>query len=208
MKQKHYLVIDGDTLSRESLNQIIIDMNTSARLINAGSIVEALEQSQNPACIEQVIIKIDHLDTDPVVLIANATAQFSAAKLLVLTLNNNLSFIHSLTQAGADNVINSGSSRESIVDEIRAMTQDTVAKPLCPEPANSGVGKLTQRQQQVMAYIMQGQANKYIAWKLGVSEGTIKLHVSSILRAMRATNRTQAAIKYRQLFGINGGLTQ
>ena len=53
--------------------------------------------------------------------------------------------------------------------------------------------KLTVRQGDVMEQLQLGKANKIIAFDLGMSESTVKVHVRNIMRKMGATNRTQAA---------------
>jgi DNA-binding NarL/FixJ family response regulator len=53
---------------------------------------------------------------------------------------------------------------------------------------------LTPRQLDVLALLGEGKANKEIAQALGLTEGTVKLHVSAILRALGVENRTQAVI--------------
>lgn len=57
---------------------------------------------------------------------------------------------------------------------------------------------LTRRQLDVIELIKQGKSNKQIAEILGISEGTTKVHCLSIYRALGVTNRTQAAIYFRQ----------
>ncbi len=52
---------------------------------------------------------------------------------------------------------------------------------------------LTPRQEQIHALLRGGLTNKRIAEKLGIKEGTVKNHVSDILRTLKATNRTHAA---------------
>ncbi|MFN4283934.1 MAG: response regulator [Alphaproteobacteria bacterium] len=66
----------------------------------------------------------------------------------------------------------------------------------------SKLAPLTQRQLDVLALIGQGKSNKDIADKLGISEGTVKVHVGAILKVLGATNRTQAA-----LMAIDMGVT-
>jgi len=66
----------------------------------------------------------------------------------------------------------------------------------------SKLAPLTQRQLDVLALIGQGKSNKDIADKLGISEGTVKVHVGAILKVLGATNRTQAA-----LIAIDMGVT-
>jgi DNA-binding NarL/FixJ family response regulator len=58
---------------------------------------------------------------------------------------------------------------------------------------------LTSRQATVLGHLQQGKANKIIAYELGMSESTVKVHVRNIMRKMGATNRTQAAFKAQRL---------
>jgi len=58
---------------------------------------------------------------------------------------------------------------------------------------------LTPRQMTVLAHLRQGKANKIIAYELGMSESTVKVHVRNIMRRMGATNRTQAVYNSQQM---------
>ncbi|MCB8878413.1 response regulator transcription factor [Acidisoma silvae] len=53
-------------------------------------------------------------------------------------------------------------------------------------------GTLTRRQSEVFACIKQGKPNKTIAYELGMSESTVKVHVRNIMQNLGATNRTHA----------------
>ena len=58
---------------------------------------------------------------------------------------------------------------------------------------------LTNRQTEVLKYLAQGLSNKQIAYQMNVSEATVKLHINALLRAVGATNRTQAVIKSQKM---------
>jgi len=58
---------------------------------------------------------------------------------------------------------------------------------------------LTNRQSQVLELVAQGMSNKQIAYEIGVSEATVKLHINALLRAVGATNRTQAVITAQKM---------
>jgi DNA-binding NarL/FixJ family response regulator len=60
--------------------------------------------------------------------------------------------------------------------------------------------RLTSRQITVLTHLRQGKANKIIAYALGMSESTVKVHVRNIMRKMGATNRTQAVYKAQQFW--------
>ena len=55
------------------------------------------------------------------------------------------------------------------------------------------VGRLSSREQMVLRELTQGASNKQIARDLSIAEGTVKVHVKSLLRKIRVCNRTQAA---------------
>lgn len=67
-----------------------------------------------------------------------------------------------------------------------------------PAPANL-LSMLTERQRDVLALLCAGKSNHEIAAALDLSEGTAKIHVSAILKAMGATNRTHAVMLTQQL---------
>jgi two-component system nitrate/nitrite response regulator NarL len=53
---------------------------------------------------------------------------------------------------------------------------------------------LSSREVEILEHLMEGESNKVIARKLTIAEATIKVHVKAILRKVRVTNRTQAAM--------------
>lgn len=78
--------------------------------------------------------------------------------------------------------------------------------PQRPEPGRAPEGalaRLTRRQRQVLDLIAQGRSNKQIARDLGITEGTAKLHVFSLMRALDVTNRTMLALAAHALHPRN-----
>lgn len=63
-------------------------------------------------------------------------------------------------------------------------------------PADFG---LTERQVEVLAHMIRGMSNKAICRKFDLAERTVKNHVTAILRALKVTNRTEAAFKVKEL---------
>ena len=70
-----------------------------------------------------------------------------------------------------------------------------------PAPASAASAALTARELDVLRLMAEGDANKEIAWKLGISEHTAKFHVASILGKLNAGSRTEAVTS-----GIRRGL--
>ena len=67
---------------------------------------------------------------------------------------------------------------------------------------------LTERQVDVLRLLSQGQPNKVIGRSLGISEGTVKIHLAAIFRALNARNRTEAVMKARALADKPGSVSR
>jgi len=59
--------------------------------------------------------------------------------------------------------------------------------------------RLSRRQREILLMVSEGLANKQIAHRLGIAEGTVKAHIHAIFRALGVSNRTQAVVKFSAL---------
>ena len=85
----------------------------------------------------------------------------------------------------------------ALLDRARQNRQVTHAAGAAFAPANdpaAHLNKLSERESQILRCLTQGASNKVIARELGVAEATVKVHIKAILRKVKASNRTQAAI--------------
>lgn len=71
---------------------------------------------------------------------------------------------------------------------------DAVAEETLNGLGTGGSDQLTPRQREVLTRLREGKSNKQIAHELGLTEGTVKVHVTAILRLLGVRNRTQAAL--------------
>ncbi len=72
----------------------------------------------------------------------------------------------------------------------RAVRQE----PAPAAPAQASHSELTPREQEILCHLAAGQSNKAIARELGISDGTVKLHVKAILRKLAVHSRVEAAV--------------
>ena len=72
----------------------------------------------------------------------------------------------------------------------------------------TGMSKLSSRQIEILELMTRGLLNKQIAWELGVTEGTVKSHVSAILEKLGCDRRTQAIAAFLQSLGVGGSAHQ
>lgn len=107
---------------------------------------------------------------------------------------------------GASGFIPKTSSNKIILSALHLVLSGGLYLPselLNPTPAESAGGEakglLTPRQLDVLRLMGQGKPNKIIARELDLSEGTVKLHVTAILKALNVINRTGAVVAGRNL---------
>jgi DNA-binding NarL/FixJ family response regulator len=81
-------------------------------------------------------------------------------------------------------------------DETGADSATRVGAPSQADPIDL---RLTARQTEVLALVMQGKSNKAICRLLKLAEPTVKNHVTAILKALKVVNRTEAAISAQRL---------
>ena len=136
-----------------------------------------------------------------------------ANTLEVLTASDEASNVLNALDRGAMGFIPKCSSNAVIVNAIQLVLSGGLyvppqaggarpPPPAAPHPpaqtASIAHLGLTERQGEVLALMVQGLPNKVICRKLNLAEGTVKIHVTAILKALNVANRTQAVIAASQ----------
>ncbi|MDE1161064.1 MAG: response regulator transcription factor [Acidobacteriaceae bacterium] len=121
----------------------------------------------------------------------------SETKIVVLTTYEGDEDIHQALKAGANGYVIKGMSHEVLLDAIRTVASGGL---FLPPPIMKTLQRRTSdttlrpREKEVLAKIVAGKSNKEIASDLGITEGTVKCHVSVIFIRLGVTDRTQAAM--------------
>lgn len=195
--QIRILVCDDHPITREGLALILDnqpDMSVVAQAGN-GSEAVALFRKHRP--------DITILDVQmPVMGGAEATEallrEFPGSRIILFTTFDGDEDIHRGMHAGARAYLLKDAPRNEVLTAIRsvhagrrymspqagALLADRIAAP-----------NLTERELQILRLVAHGKANKEIAADLGISEGTVKSHVSSITSKLGVSGRTEAALE-------------
>ncbi len=123
--------------------------------------------------------------------------------LVVLSACEESEVVHRLLDAGVRGFISKSDSSEIMLAALQLVLQGGVyVPPLLLRPKSEasqvqlhGNGALTARQLEVLDLLGTGSSNKLIARQLGISEGTVKIHLAAIFRVLGARNRAEAVAK-------------
>ncbi|GAB4500256.1 MAG: response regulator transcription factor [Anaerolineales bacterium] len=128
-------------------------------------------------------------------------------KILVLTTYDDDEWVFDAIRAGASGYLLKDTPRQKIIEAIRgtmdgkSFVDPAVAGKLLHQVANNQtqpasilMGKLTERELDVLRLLAKGMTNTDIAATLHLSEGTVRNHVSAILEKLGVSDRTQAAV--------------
>jgi DNA-binding NarL/FixJ family response regulator len=118
-------------------------------------------------------------------------AELRHQPVLLLTANAPLEML----RAGARGVLPPDASETQIAAAIHATASDLIVmtpESLTAAPAPHTHSSLTARETEVLRMIAEGLANKEIAYRLGISEHTVKFHVSALLGKLGAASRAEA----------------
>ena len=139
---------------------------------------------------------------DGIAVLAELKARESAARVLVLTSATEPASASLAVRSGAAGVLYKDVDPDALVRAIRSVHDGHLL--LAPEAAGAlvrsaglgwgGLDALTSREREVLAELTKGRSNREIARVLGVSEKTVKAHVSSVLAKLGVQDRTQAAL--------------
>jgi DNA-binding NarL/FixJ family response regulator len=142
---------------------------------------------------------------------------FPEVHVVVLTSFGDQARIMAALEAGADGYLLKHADPEQIIAAMRsavaggAPLDPKVARVLLTARAEGGPGgdasgvSMTDRERQVLLLVSDGLANKQVARRLGISERTVKAHLTNIFQRLGVRDRTQAALWAREHLSQNRG---
>ncbi|MFV1998161.1 MAG: response regulator [Acidiferrobacterales bacterium] len=88
---------------------------------------------------------------------------------------------------------------KELIGSLTRIVQGQSATPAASDKATDALSELTPRETEILGHIAEGKSNKVIARELDISDGTVKLHVKSILRKLGMHSRVEAAVMAVQI---------
>ncbi len=198
------LLADDHPVVRDGLAAMLSTQPDLEVVGEAGTGAEAVAQAARLRP-DVVLMDLEMPTLDGIEAIRLLRAADPTVQVVVLTAFDTDDRIVGALQAGAQGYLLKGAPREEIFTALRtvsaggALIPPVVASKLLRQVrAAESPDALTPREKEVLGLVAAGHSNREIAARLGISERTVKFHVSAVLSKLGASNRTQAVRMARE----------
>jgi DNA-binding NarL/FixJ family response regulator len=217
------LVVDDHALIREAMQLVLRQLDANIEVIEAGNCADALAAAGRHPDLGLILLDIQLPGVSGLDGLGDFRERHPAIPVVVLSGSENRDDVMRAIDGGAMGFIPKSQPSRVMINALRLVLAGGVYLPVkilgvpaafaaaSSSPASGAVRApadlgLTGRQSDVLALLIQGKPNKIICRELGLAEGTVKIHVTAILRALGVANRTQAVIAVSRLGLKLGGL--
>jgi two-component system, NarL family, response regulator LiaR len=202
------LIVDDHAVVRSGLRTILETEPEFEVVGEAGDGHAALELAQE-LLPDVVLMDINMGDWDGVTATRRVRNYVPSARVIVLTNYDEDDLVFSSIRAGASGYLLKEVTAQQLTNSIRTVADgfsliypsvarrvlDEFGHPRKNAPSETDVySDLTPREREVLRLVASGRANKEIGGQLGISERTVKTHISNIFSTLELTDRTQAAL--------------
>lgn len=199
------LIVEDHALVREAMAQTLIRLDSSLECVEARGSEEALALLEARADWDLSIIDLMLPDMSGFSLLGVLAKRFPDVPTIVVSALDDQATLRRAMKVGASGFVSKSGSSDDLRVAARRVLDGEVFFPPAQDMATNGFrgrnarevearGRLTVAQTRVAELLGQGKTNREIADLLGLSEGTVKVHMSAIFRAMNVRNRAQALV--------------
>lgn len=196
------LIADDHPLFRQALAMAASRVRPNARLVECANLSSALKEANAADDLMLILLDLRMPGAEGFSGIALLHAERPNVPILVVSSEASAGTAQNALRFGAIGFIGKDADLSVIEQAIAdALAGKRLAAPKDDEldPVAAQITSLTPTQLKVMLGVMQGRLNKQIAYELGLSEATIKAHMTAILKKLDVQNRTQAVLAARAL---------
>ncbi len=208
-KQINVMIVDDHPMVRAGLHSMLTapDIHIVGEAGSGQEAIDKIPQLQPDVTLMDVRMS----DMDGIAALQAIKAARLSTRVIMVTTYKNTTYLIQALAAGADGFVLKDISREDLLANVRAVAagesrvdqgflQSVLRQLNESDQAHQAVSPdiddpLTPREVDVLQLLVEGLTNQAIAQVLGLSAGTVKSYVQTILRKLDVADRTQAAVK-------------
>ncbi|WP_407157897.1 response regulator [Bradyrhizobium sp. STM 3557] len=205
------VIADDHPLFRNALRQAVASVVSSAVVDEAGSFEDLTALLEKDAEVDLILLDLTMPGISGFSGLIYLRAQYPAVPVVIVSASDDAATIRRSLDFGASGFIPKRFGVDTLRDAILKVMEGEIWVPpdtdltAAADPEMTRLRDrlvtLTPQQVRVLMMLSEGLLNKQIAYELGVSEATIKAHVSAILQKLGVESRTQAVIAAAKIAG-------
>lgn len=208
------LIADDHALFRKGLGSLLDAIDPTIEVLEAADYPEALRRANETKGLSLALVDLGMPGMERFAGLSALIRSLSGVPVVVVSAAETSEEMSQAMDCGAHGYIPKTLDSSMVVAAVKQVISGEIYLPPTlmdwapggtKGPGSGGAHHLTPRQRDVLNLMAGGKSNKEIARILGLAEGTIKLHVTGLLKVLDANNRTQAVIKAAAL-GLTQGL--
>ncbi|MBB6342915.1 two-component system nitrate/nitrite response regulator NarL [Pseudomonas fluvialis] len=196
------LLVDDHPMMRRGMRQLL---ELEDDLVVIGEANNGVEALQMVASLQPELVLLDNNmpEMNGVETLKRLREQNFPGKVLLFTVSDDEDDVRDAMRLGADGYLLKDMEPEQLIQQIRAalggalvisLALTRVLAQALRNPPSASQLDLTDRERQVLKMIAAGSSNKVIGNKLGITEGTVKVHVKNLLHKLGLRSRVEAAV--------------
>lgn len=203
------LIADDHPLFRDALRRAVAHALPDAGIVEADSVAALLEMVEAHPDADLLLLDLNMPGAQGFSALVHLRGQFPQVPVVVISAREEASIMRQAIEYGASGFIPKSASLETITQALQEVLDGQVWLPPALATASvptatdadlaARIASLTPQQFRVLCMLGEGLLNKQIAWELGVSEATVKAHMTAIMRKLGASNRTQVLVMTSRL---------
>lgn len=200
------LIVDDHALVRDGLASVLAREAPETRILQAGDLPSALRAAEETPGIDAVLLDLLLPGVRGTEALAAFRTRFPGLPVLVLSASEDPAHVRAALAGGALGYLPKSAAAATLRAALAMVLAGEIYVPALMAGGRAGESapacdprRLTGRQGDVLRLLVEGRANKEIARTLGLAEKTVKAHVTAVLRLLDAANRTEAAVRARDM---------
>lgn len=204
-----FVIADDHPLFRGALKEAIASIGDAPSVLEAGDFESAKRTLLGEDDIDLLLLDLTMPGASGLSGLVSLHGIQPCLPIVVISAHDDPVTIRRALELGASGFISKSASMDDIRNAVRTVLDGGIAAPPAmelgeerdPEISNliRRLQTLTPQQTRVLSMLGEGLLNKQIAYELGVSEATVKAHVSAILQKLGVDSRTQAVIQLARI---------
>jgi DNA-binding NarL/FixJ family response regulator len=208
------LLVDDQRLMREGL-RILLELEPDLRIVGEATNGQSALEAYAELKPDVVLMDVRMPGMDGVEATWRLHERWPEARVIILTTFDDDEYVFEGLRAGARGYLLKDVSGHDLADAVRtvaaggALIEPSVARKVVAEfarmaapvrPPDAGLAEpLSEREEEILRLVARGLSNREIADRLSLAPGTVKNYVTTILQKLGARDRTQAALRAREL---------